>query len=50
VWRPKGQWPLVICKYKGKDNIKMDFQGVVLGGMDWTDPVQCGDRWRAVVN
>jgi hypothetical protein len=23
---------------------------VELGGMDWTDPVQCVDRWRADVN
>jgi hypothetical protein len=28
----------------------MELQGLELGGMDWTDPVQCGDRWRAVVN
>jgi hypothetical protein len=28
----------------------MDLQGVELGGMDWTDPVQFGDSWQAVVN
>jgi hypothetical protein len=34
VWRAKGQWLLGIRRYKGKDNIKMDLQGVGLGGMD----------------
>jgi hypothetical protein len=50
VWRPKEQWPLGIRRYKGTNNIKMDLQGFKLGGMEWTDPVQCYDGWRAVVN
>jgi hypothetical protein len=32
------------------DNIKMDFQEVGGGGMDWIGLVQNRDRWRALVN
>jgi hypothetical protein len=28
----------------------MDFQGVELRGMDWTDPVPCSDSRRALLN
>ena len=28
----------------------MNLQEVGCGGMDWTDLVQKGDRWRALVN
>jgi hypothetical protein len=33
-----------------EDNIKMDLQAVVWGGMDWIDLAQDMERWRAVVN
>jgi hypothetical protein len=36
--------------HTGKDNIKSDLQGVELGGMDWTYPFQCGNRWQALGN
>jgi hypothetical protein len=31
------------------NNIKMDFQEVGCGGMDWIDLACDGDRWRALV-
>jgi hypothetical protein len=34
----------------GCDNIKMYFQDVGWGGMDWIDLAQDRNRWRAVVN
>ena len=33
-----------------EDNINIDLQDVLYGRMDWIDPVQDRDRWRAVVN
>jgi hypothetical protein len=50
VGRPEGWRPLRRPRHKWEDNIKMDFQEVVWGGMDWTDMAQDRDRWRAVVN
>jgi hypothetical protein len=38
---PDGRW---------KDDIKMDFQEVRRGGMDWVDLARDRDRWRALVN
>ena len=35
--------------YRWEDNIKMDFQEVCCGGMDWIDLAQDRNRWRAVV-
>jgi len=32
------------------DNIKMDFQELGSGGMDWIDLAQDGGRWRTLVN
>ena len=32
------------------DNIKLDIQAVGWEGIDWTDPAQDRDRWRALVN
>ena len=39
--RPKRRW---------EDNIKMDLQEVGCGGMDWIEPAEDRDRWRALLN
>ena len=39
--RPRRRW---------EDNINMDLQEVGYGGMDWIEPTQDRDRWRALVN
>jgi len=41
LWRPRRRW---------EDNIKMDFQEVRCGSMDWIRLTQDRDRWRALVN
>jgi len=38
--RPRRRW---------EDNIKMDFQEVGCGGMDWIELAQNRDRWRGLV-
>jgi hypothetical protein len=50
VGRPEGRRPLGRPRRRWEDNIKMDPQEVVCGGMDWIDMAQDRDRWRAVVN
>ena len=50
VGKPEGRGPLVRHRHRWKDNIKMDFQEVVCGGMDWIYLAQDRDRWRALVN
>ena len=39
--RPELRWEV---------NIKMDHQEVGCGGMDWIEPAQDRDRWRALFN
>jgi hypothetical protein len=48
--RREGRRPLGRPKRRWENNIKMDFQEVGWGGMDWIDVIQNRDRWRAVVN
>ena len=41
IGRPRRRW---------EDNIKMDFQAVGCGGMDWIDLLQGRNKWWALMN
>ena len=47
---PEGKRPLGRPRRKWEDNIKMDLQEVRCGVMNWIEPAQDRDRWRALVN
>jgi hypothetical protein len=49
VWKPEGKITLGRPRRRWDVNIKMDFQEVGCGGMDWIELAQDRDRWRAVV-
>jgi hypothetical protein len=48
--RPEGKRLLERPRHRWKNNIKMDFQEVRWGGMDWIDLAQHRERSRALVN
>ena len=48
--KPEGKRPLGRIRRRWEDNIKMDFQEVGFGGMDWIELVQDRDRWQALVD
>ena len=50
VGKPEGKRPLGRPRHRWKDNIKIAFQVVGCGGMDWIDVAQDRDRWRVLVN
>ena len=50
VGNPEGRRPLGRPGHRWEDNIKMDLQEVVYGGMDWIKLAQDRDRWRALGN
>jgi hypothetical protein len=50
VGKREGRGPLGRHRLRWEDNIKMDFQEVVCGGMDWIYLAQDRDRWWAFVN
>jgi len=50
VRKPEGKRPLGRPRRRWEDNIKMDVQEVICGGIDWIDLAQDRDRWRALVN
>ena len=47
---PKGKIPLGRQRRRWEDNIKIDIQEAIFGGMDWIALAKHTDRWRAVVN
>jgi hypothetical protein len=50
VGKSEGKRPLGRPRCRWEDNIKMDFQEVRCGGMNWIELAQDRDRWRALVN
>ena len=50
VGKPEGKRPLGRPKRGWEDNIKMDFQEVGCGRVDWIELAQDRDRWRAFVS
>ena len=48
--KPEGKRQLGRPRRIWEDNIKMGFQEVGFGGMDWIKLAQDRDSWRAVVN
>ena len=50
VGNPEGKRPLGRPRRRWEDNIKIEFQGVGWGDVDWIDLAQDRDRWRALVN
>jgi len=44
VGKPEGKKPLGGPRRRWEDNIKMDFQEVGCGGMDWIEPAQDRNR------
>jgi hypothetical protein len=50
VGKPEGKRLLGRPRRRCKDNIKLDFQEVGCGSMDWIKLAEGRDMWRAVVN
>ena len=48
--KPEVKRPLGRPRRRWEDNIKIDFQKVGCGGMDWIEVIQDRDRWPALVN
>ena len=50
VGKPEGKRPLGRSRLRREDNIKMEFQKVRCGGVEWMELAQDRDRWWAFVN
>jgi len=48
LWKPAGKRLLRWLRSKWEDNIKMDFQEVLCGGIDWIKLAQDRDSWRTL--
>jgi len=49
VGKRKGRRPLGRPRHKWEDNIKMNLQEVVCGGMDWIEVARDRDNWRVLM-
>jgi hypothetical protein len=49
VGKPEGKRQLGRPRRRWEDNIKMDLQEAVCGGMDWNELAQDKDKWRELV-
>jgi hypothetical protein len=50
VGKPEGRTPLGRPRHRWMDNIKMDVEEIVWGGVDWINLAQDRDKWRVLVN
>ena len=48
--KPEGRRPLARPRRRWENNIRMDFQEVGCGYMDWIGLAQDRDRWRTLVS
>jgi hypothetical protein len=50
VGRPEGKRPLGRTRRRRENILKIDFEEVGSGGMNWINVAQDRNRWRALVN
>jgi hypothetical protein len=50
VGKHEGKRPLGRPRHRWEDNIKMDYQEVGWGGIEWIELAEDSDRWWALVN
>jgi hypothetical protein len=50
VRMPEGKRPLGRPRCRWVDNIKMDLREIGWDAIDWIDPAQNRDQWRALLN
>jgi hypothetical protein len=49
VGKPEGKRPLGRPRCTRENNTKINLKDILLGGMDWIDPGQHRNNWRAIV-
>ena len=48
--KPEGKRPLGRLRHRCDNNIEMNLQEVVCGGVDWLELARDRDRWRTIVS